>query len=89
MMEFILLGGLLGLGVSAAIREFSVREIIGFSILGIGGSVYGTFLASLALPYLQSPSPIMTPLLTLSMALLFMGIKIALLKRQKDISTRS
>ncbi len=87
MIGFVLFGIIFGITVSSAIREFRSRELVGFSILGIGGSLYGNFVASMINGYLPEPNLFLTPTLIVSMAGLLTGIKVLLLKRQKITTT--
>lgn len=87
MIGFIIFGILIGTAVSTAQREFALREVIGFSMLGIGGALYGNFLATLVDSYLLESNIFLSPLLISGMALLFTSIKILLLRRQRNITS--
>lgn len=89
MIGFLFFGILIGLVVSAAQREFESREIIGFSMLGVGGAFYGNFIATMISESLTEPLPFLSPLLIVSMALFFTGIKAVLLRRQRSLKHQS
>lgn len=84
---FIFIGILLGVVFSSAQRIFATKELLGFSILGIGGALYGNLIATMISGYVSEPTPYLSPLLIVSMSLLFMGIKVVLLKRHREITS--
>ena len=84
---FIFIGILLGVVFSSAQRIFATKELLGFSILGIGGALYGNLIATMISGYVAEPTPYLSPLLIVSMSLLFMGIKVVLLKRHREITS--
>lgn len=84
---FVFIGILLGVVFSSAQRLFATKELLGFSILGVGGALYGNLVATMISGYLSDPAPYLSPLLIVSMSLLFMGIKVVLLKRHREITS--
>ena len=80
-MDFIILGVIIGLFMSVLSRVFSIKEIVGFTLLSIAGVFYGNYLAIILEDSLNQPLPFLQPLLIIIGALSLTSLKVILLSR--------
>lgn len=78
-MSYVLLGIIIGLFISTLVRVYSIKNIIGFSVLAIAGVMYGRFLAEVLEESMLKQLPTLQPLLIVAGGLALPSLKILFL----------
>lgn len=84
-MNFLVLGILIGLIMSAINRVYSLKEIIGFSILAVAGVFYGNLLALVLEESLNQTFPFFHPILLFIGGLGLPSLKVLFLTRSRHL----
>lgn len=86
-MSYLLLSILTGLITASILREFSFRNISGYSILALGGALYSEFIYMFLNEIYSISNPSLHSLLLLLGMLTFIGVKVAFVKMSGRIFT--
>lgn len=79
-MSFLILGLFTGLIISSFLREFTFRQMSGYSLLSVGGAVYGEFIYMFLNEIYGVTNMSIHALLLFGGAIGFIGVKLALKK---------
>ncbi len=86
-MSYIVLSILTGLIIASVLREFSFRNISGYSILALGGALYSEFIYLFLNEIYSISNPSLHSILLISGMLTFIGVKVAFVKMYERVIT--